>query len=257
MKEVKRIAEGVAANLWYEYCCLKGKLFNESYLSSSTGNILQAIHGGLTAHVISGYQHPSLSNLMKTSGRRPEIDFVVSQYDDSLINKRARSTSKPVKQERNTSLLLTAIETKWAGSSHCTLENIIWDIIRLEMLAALNPNMTAILLLAGHSKLLKTLQTKHGLEGLLPFKAGPQELNLLPKDIVNRNGLKRVFEDNQIQALDIPKKIILTPSVSALLPTNSSKMCVIAWQINAKKNRETFIPSTIPEYTYIKKRKTP
>lgn len=248
MKEIKRLTEGLAASLWYEYCCLKGKLFNESFLTSSTGNILQAIHGGITAQVISGYQHPHLSNLMKSKGRKPELDFVVSKYDDSKIDQRGRSATKPVRQERNTDLLLTAIETKWAGSSHCTIENIIWDVIRLEMLSAQNTNLSAIMLVAGPHKLLNTLRTKNGLDQLLPFKPGPHELNLLPKDTNNLKLLARVFKDKQIRKLSIPKKITITPSISALTPTNSSKMCIIAWQINAKDNRETFLPSNVLEY---------
>jgi len=240
MNEIKRLTQGMSAALLYDFCCMKGNLFGESYLTTSMGEILQSLHGGKSAQVIAGYQHPTLSKLMKGRGRRPELDFVVSTYDDSSANQRARSAKSPVQTSRNASLLLTAIETKWAGSSHCTPENILWDILRLEMLVFENPTINAILLIAGHEKKFKVLEKS--LAEFLKFDTGQFKIEFISSKSKKNPTFKKLFSEKSLVSMDFPEHVQVSAESSLYKQKNSSKMKVIAWSIKNTDVRKTFQP---------------
>ncbi|WP_309707211.1 hypothetical protein [Armatimonas sp.] len=103
---------------------------DEAYLVEKVGDILRACYSPSDYEVQNGYVHPCLSKTGR--GRKPEIDSVV-------INK-------------SSDTIMIAIEAKWAGSSHCTPANILWDIVRLKILVDRNPNCTGVFLIAGHKK---------------------------------------------------------------------------------------------------------
>lgn len=246
MNEIERLTAGISASLSYDYCCMRGNLFGESYLASSIGEILQSLHGGKSAQVISGYQHPILANVMLGSGRRPELDFVVTSYDDSSLTSRARSATLPVKQARNSNLLVSAIETKWAGSSHCTPKNVIWDLLRLEMIAAENPKVNAILLIAGRRE--KMISLRAELENFIPFNSGSHKLDLLPSETKKRKFLRGIFIERSLQTLNFPKSLQIAACVSSLSGVNASGMSVIAWRVKSVQKREKFRPFEIAHY---------
>jgi hypothetical protein len=127
MNLTQRLTEGVGAWLHFEFCCHRSGLFNERYLSAAVGQILTATYGD---RVHAEFQHPILAPLMMHGGRRPSLDFAYCE---------------------NYPKITLAVETKWAGSSHTTVESIIWDLIRLELVAH-HHGAECIFILAGKHK---------------------------------------------------------------------------------------------------------
>jgi hypothetical protein len=91
----------------------------------------------------------------KPDGAKPSIDYVVTTRSPPDIK--------------------LAVESKWAGSSHCTPENVLWDLVRLKLLKDQNPAACCGLLIAGHknateklfSKDLFTFGTQHPLHRIM------------------------------------------------------------------------------------------
>jgi hypothetical protein len=246
LDETERLTEGLAAALLYDYCCFRGYLFSEAYLTNAVGAILQSLHGGISAQVVGGYQHPRLASIQEGRGRRKEIDFVVAEYDDSSDTKRARSKSSPVHKSQDASRIATAVEAKWVGSSHCTLDNVVWDLIRLAMVKEDNPNATVILLLAGEKKELEKFARKAS--EVLKFEAGHFTMDLLPETRKLRKHLADVFKDQRLQTLSFPKRLQLA-SVKATLKGARAKMFgVVGWRVEKIPNTGYFVPEVIPEY---------
>lgn len=136
----RRISEGVGSYLHYSFCCNKAGLFNENFLKFSVGDILSTVLTRIDgARVYSDYKHPAL-NRIKRKGASRRVDFALI---NTYVN---HSDAKNV-----------FIESKWAGSSHCKLETIIYDIYRLALIKKAHPESNCILLIAGHSKDLNTL----------------------------------------------------------------------------------------------------
>ncbi|MCW0403790.1 hypothetical protein NB689_000206 [Xanthomonas sacchari] len=127
---LRRIAEAVSARLCYDYLCFKGPLFDESYLSHSVSDIICSFYDPNTVVIRKNHKHAGLGQHAKPKGRKPEIDYVGMDL------------------KSNEAIL--AIEAKWAGSSHCTAENILWDLVRLKILKNLYPRSSCGLLIAGH-----------------------------------------------------------------------------------------------------------
>jgi hypothetical protein len=248
LDETQRLTEGVAAALLYDYCCFRGYLFSEAYLSNCVGAILQSLHGGVAAQVIGGYQHPRLASIQEGRGRRKEIDFVVAEYDDSSGTARARSKSSPVHKSQDASRIATAVEAKWAGSSHCTLDNVVWDLIRLAMVKEDNPNATAILLLAGEKKELQKFAAKAN--ELLKFEAGHFVMRLLPKSRESRKQLAGVFKDRKLQTLSFPIRLQLACVKSTIEGPRANMFGVVAWRVKAMSETEKFVPELVPAYKF-------
>ncbi|SFP51190.1 hypothetical protein SAMN05216229_10359 [Geopseudomonas sagittaria] len=124
----RRVAEAVSARLHYDYLCFKGRMMDEAYLVQSVADILGAFFDQQTFEIRKNYVHPYLDGGGK--GRKPEIDYAVIHRQSNTIQ--------------------MAIEAKWAGSSHCTPENILWDLMRLKILRDSNPSCIGAFLIAGH-----------------------------------------------------------------------------------------------------------
>ncbi len=250
MNEVQRLTAGTAAFLQYEFCCMRANLFSEAHLTGAIANILQSLHGGLTSQLISGYKHPVLTDLKKKGGRRPEIDYVVAAYDDQYSDQRQRPQHTKTGSTLRVDLFTTAVETKWAGSSHCTISNILWDLLRLEMLTAVNPKVNAYFLIAGHMDKLAQLRTKDGLENLIPFVDGPHALALTPASDKNESILTSFFQAADLQDLDVPHGLTVTPCLNAAMMVQTSKMQAIAWKVQSFQLRSTFKPSNYSQYRH-------
>ncbi|MFV2045167.1 MAG: hypothetical protein ACC700_18275, partial [Anaerolineales bacterium] len=132
MKIARKLAFGLGGWLQFEFACDRSGLFSEKYLTSAVGKLLRAEFG---AEVRSEVNHPILAPLMTGPGRRPQLDFAIQEpYPDISV----------------------AVETKWHGSTSVKLEDIIWDLIRLELLV--NAYGTdAFFILAGKKKKLDAL----------------------------------------------------------------------------------------------------
>lgn len=128
----RRLAEGVGAWLHFEYLCNRSGLFNERYLSWAVGQVLTSLFGD---RVHAEFSHPVLASMTSAVGRPPAIDFVYcgDRYPDIMV----------------------AVETKWAGSSNASIDRIIWDLIRLEMIAS-RFDAQCVFLLAGSDRTWKS-----------------------------------------------------------------------------------------------------
>ncbi|MGI8486928.1 hypothetical protein QWJ20_00095 [Pectobacterium sp. S5] len=136
----RRLSEGVGSYLHYSFCCNKAGLFNEDFLKFSVGDILSTVLTRIDgARVYSNYKHPAL-NQIKKKGASRRVDF-------ALINRHVEKTDA-----KN-----VFIEAKWAGSSHCKLDTIIYDLYRLAFIKKQHPESNCIFLIAGQSKDLNTL----------------------------------------------------------------------------------------------------
>ena len=119
----RKLTVGIGSWLQFEYHCHRSELFSEKYLSVPIGQLLNAYYG---PHVYAEIRHPVLAPLAKGRGRRPEVDFaVLNPFPKFLI----------------------AIESKWA-SEQTTADSILWDLIRLELIAHAS-NAQAFFILAG------------------------------------------------------------------------------------------------------------
>ncbi|MGC2970420.1 hypothetical protein [Paraburkholderia aspalathi] len=240
------MTEGVGAALLYDYCCFRGYLFSEAYLSNCVGAILQSLHGGISAQVIGGYHHPRLASIQEGRGRRKEIDFVVAEYDDGSDTKRARSKLSPMHKSQDASRIATAVEAKWAGSSHCTLNNVVWDLVRLAMVKEDNPNATAILLLAGEKKELEKFAGKA--KEVLKFEAGHFAMELLPESQKSRKRLAAVFNEQKLQKLSFPRRLQLACVKSTIEGQRADMFGVVAWRVETTSEKGNFVPELVTEY---------
>jgi hypothetical protein len=127
---LRRTAEAVAARLNYDYLCYKGPLMDEDYLIHSVSDVLCSFYDPTKVEIKKKYRHPGLSEHAKQLGRKPEVDYIAIQRDSSKVE--------------------LAMEAKWAGSSHCTAENILWDLVRLKLIKETHPEAICGLLIAGH-----------------------------------------------------------------------------------------------------------
>jgi hypothetical protein len=126
MKLSRRLAEGIGSWLRFEFQCGHGHLFEEKYLSYPIGQILSSLFGH---KVHAEYDHPVLAPRMIGRGRRPKLDFVV--LEDHQIK--------------------LALELKWAGTTTLKVSDVIWDLIRLELVAH-QSKAAAIFVLAGQRR---------------------------------------------------------------------------------------------------------
>jgi hypothetical protein len=107
----RTLAQAAGAWLQYEYACGRSMLFNERYLSVPISSALHAIY---KQEVHSEFLHPVLAPEKTGPGRRPEVDFAV------------------IGDSSNPSCVL---ESKWVGGNSLAAEEVVWDLLRLELVA--------------------------------------------------------------------------------------------------------------------------
>jgi len=128
----RKLAEGVAGWLMYEFHSYRGQLFSEKYLTTPIGNILSGVY---KERVKAEVNHPLLNEYKTWQGRPPQIDFGIFKEDKTIE---------------------IALESKWLGNTQVGVGDIIWDMIRLELLAH-HYNVKCFFVLAGQRKRLQTL----------------------------------------------------------------------------------------------------
>jgi hypothetical protein len=107
----RRLSEGVASWILYEYHSFRANLIEEKYLITPINSILSGIY---RSQVISEFTHPILEAHRMGVGRPPQIDFVIKNHQQKIE---------------------IAVESKWYGNSPVKVEDILWDLIRLELLS--------------------------------------------------------------------------------------------------------------------------
>jgi len=131
MDSIRVLAQSVGAWLQYEFACGRSTLFNERYMSVPIAN---ALHSLYKHPVHSEYLHPVLAPAKVGPGRRPEVDFASVQKFPSVS---------------------CVVESKWVGSNGLTASDILWDLLRLELIAH-ETGAPAFFVLAGRRKHLET-----------------------------------------------------------------------------------------------------
>lgn len=147
MSDARRISEAVGSWLHFEFACYRGGLFSESTLKAAVGSVLSSFPievDGARAHA--EVRHVALGNLRR-------LDYALCLRNDNDIVKSVQ----------------VAVESKWAGSSYCTTENIAQDFMRLMLVKRANPSARCIFLLAGSAKNLASALA------LPPFTTGAQK----------------------------------------------------------------------------------
>jgi hypothetical protein len=210
----------------FEFTCNRSGLFNEHYLSAAVGQILSATYGD---RVHGEFDHPILAPLMTGRGRRPALDFV---YCDPYPT------------------IKVAVETKWAGSAHTTAESIIWDLIRLELVAH-HHGAECIFLLAGQrSDLTRLFRTKDffgpahtpGRTPILNTNSNSlSSLSLLPDKHYRIPLLRTVFE--RCQDVPVPHSVVTRRSQPFPIDCPNNQFQVFAWHIKSAVHRNEFVPA--------------
>ena len=136
-----KLTDGILARIEYDFVCNRGSSFGESYLHEVISNIITANIDPSQLVLERGYPHPAIRNGNKRAGRDREIDF--------FLHPRGAGSSTG-----------TCIEVKWAGSAHCTPQNVLIDLCRLSAIAAACPGSQCVFVLAGSGSSMKRLFRK-------------------------------------------------------------------------------------------------
>lgn len=111
----------------YEFACGRSMLFSERYLSVPIANALHSIYKN---EVRAEYLHPAPAPKQSGRGRRPEVDFaVIRDYPN----------------------VECVVESKWVGANGLGAEEVIWDLLRLELIAH-HTGAKAFFILAGRRR---------------------------------------------------------------------------------------------------------
>ncbi len=220
-----RLARGVASWLSFEFHCNRGHLFEENYLTYPIGQILFSEYGNT---VTSEIDHPLLTEHTLGPGKRPKMDFAVMQGEKILVS----------------------VEAKWVGHTSLKVEDIIWDLIRLELMAS-HYNCESLFLLAGRHKKIKSLLESNAF--LAPSDKRPPRPIL--KDGVHRSlGMKLDNPPRQREQIikrlvtkypqiEMPSKISSGKPFIYPVQCNSKDFQVYVWQIVPAKPRRSFLAS--------------
>ena len=189
------LSQATGAWLQYEFACGRSMLFNERYMSVPIASALFSIY---KQEVRSEYLHPILGPAKTGPGRRPEVDFaVIHKYPH----------------------LSAVLESKWVGPNGLSCEEILWDLLRLELIAHA-AKVPAFFLLAGRRKHLQKLFNSKAFLGK-PNKRG--RLRKLLK--VDGEGQARIRIDSPMQDRAIIFQKLLIPhqnlSFSSFVTTSS------------------------------------
>ncbi|WP_156356660.1 hypothetical protein [Pseudomonas sp. NBRC 111142] len=150
MHIARRLSEAVGSWLHMEFCCYRAGLLSESSLKAAVGHVLSSFPILVKGERVHADFAHELLNPNGQLGRKKELDFALVLAGDGLRKRKAQ----------------IAVETKWAGSSHCTPSKIFRDFLRLSEIKRGDPETVCIFLLAGsHRDMCKVLRA-------MPFVAG-------------------------------------------------------------------------------------
>ncbi len=230
MDYAKRLTGGVGAWLNFEAACDRTALFSEKYLAHPIGQILNAASGGRT---LAEFHHPVLAPIKTSKGRRPEVDFVV------------------VDDHRN---VVVAVESKWIGATTPSVDKIVWDIIRLEMLA--NLGVCCLFVLGGKRKKLEALFRHPAFEAkdnrgyrkpLLRHDNNVLHSTPLgPTVEARRLMMRKLFAD--YQQFEFPNVIQSRRTAPFPSDPNASVFQVYTWEISSMPKRTVFRPENSAQY---------
>lgn len=234
----RRLAEGLGSWLQFETNCNRSGLFSERYLAFAVGQLLGAVHG---SGVLGEHEHSVLAGHMKGPGKRPRLDFVA--VDDAKK-------------------VIVAIETKWIGRTKVPVTEMIWDLIRLELMAH-HHGADAFFILAGKRRDLDTLFESDAFRGpktawdrkpvFLHRSNAQWTLPLLPVQPFRIALLREVFESRK--NLPVPAEITIRRSTPFPPICNAQQHQVYVWKVSCANERKEFRPTTSAHYRVTKVRR--
>lgn len=200
-------------------------MFSEQYLSSPVGQILGAVYG---SGVISEFRHPTLADQMQGPGKRPSLDFGVIDGDENLI---------------------LAIESKWIGRTRPQITDIIWDLIRLEMVAHFE-GARAFFLLAGRKRQLDRFFQSDDFRGengvhprrpIMSHRGGARfTLPLRPTQHYRVPILRKMFVKHL--GIRVPERLLTKRFAHAPAQSNTGQFQCYVWEVLPVPNRTDFDP---------------
>lgn len=236
MDAVRTIAQATGAWLQYEFACGRSNLFNERYMSVPISGALSYLY---RHEVRSEFLHPVLAPA-KTGGpgRRPEIDFAVVEAYPKVK---------------------CVLESKWVGKNGLSAESVIWDLLRLELIAH-HEQATAFFVLAGRRKHLESFFRSRAFLGK-PTADGKYR-RLLKLD-ARRNARIRVDSPprdrepiflsllSEYRSISFPSRI--TTSRPSVYPSDSPmfQYQAYAWEVIAPPGTRRFYPSNHSVYGHV------
>lgn len=232
MDYARSLCEGIGGWLQFEYSCNRSGLFSEKYLTHPIGQILSAWSGNRAQ---AEYKHPILAELSEGKGRRPEVDFVVCDPYPKIS---------------------LAVEAKWIGKTRPTIQGIIWDLIRLEILAheqgarcffILGGNYASLNKLFNLKKFLCELENGHRRPVLRHDKNIIHKTSLAPVDGIRIPLLKSLF--SQYQEFQFPHRILTRRTSPFPSQPTAKDPQVYVWEVMPASNRETFKPKNSKHYS--------
>jgi hypothetical protein len=230
MNLARLLARGVGAWLHFEQTSNRSGLFSEKYLALPIGQILS---GQLGTRAVAEYRHPVLAPIMIGQGKRPAVDFVVF------------GKNREIK---------VAVESKWLGPTAPDVKAILWDLVRLEMIAH-TEGADCFFVLGGRKERLDALFLHQKFAGnptwhphpLIEYRSNTRHrVHLLPLASHRNAMLKAMFED--YQDFLFPHDIVTTRSAPFPENCNLSLPQVYVWRISCAENRRTFAPKAINAY---------
>jgi hypothetical protein len=201
-------------------------------MSVPIANALHYLHGG---EVRSEFLHPVLAPTKTGPGRRPEVDFAVVHHYPSVS---------------------CVLESKWVGANGLTAEEVLWDLLRLELIAH-HVGGPAYFLLAGRRRHIEMFFQSKAFLGAITYRGTYRRLLKLDE---RRNARIRV-DTPAGDRIEIFRKLLrpyqgvsfssrITTSICHFYPKDCPMFQhqAYAWRVLAPKDTHRFVPSNHSEY---------
>lgn len=223
MHVARRLSEAIGSWLHMEFCCYRAGLFSESSLKAAVGQVLSSFPILVKGERVHADFPHELLNPGAQSGRKREVDFALVLAGRGLPKRKAQ----------------IAVETKWAGSSHCTPSKIFQDFLRLAEIKRGDPDTVCIFVLAGaHRELSKLLggmpfATSGKLNKGIGSSGNEKRLKPNPTNMVHRNCFSEPIKRLSAAGFTIPESFVCQSHGMHPLqtPGGTVDFQAIAWEV--------------------------
>jgi hypothetical protein len=229
MELARKLSEGVGSWLQYQYSCHNSGLFSERYLAEPIGQILSS---HTRARVIAEHRHPVLAPLAIGPGAKPSVDFVVlDPYPKVKV----------------------AVESKWIGQTKPSVQSIMWDLIRLELIAH-TEGSDCFFVLGGMKRSLDAYFKQIDFTGptsphnpILHTQTNDKfQVNLTPTASHRIEMMRKIF--TKYQSTAFPHRIIARRTDPFPFDCKATQYQIYVWHITSKARREFFYPKNSTHY---------
>lgn len=227
MKNTRRFAEALGSWMHFEACCFRAGLFSESSFKAAIGSVASSLHGDhKAARVHADYPLHAIQRVPDAGkknggGRKRNVDFALI-YDDKRM-----PASEPQ----------VLIEAKWAGSSHCSVSNIVADFVRLSLMKRAHPKAVCLFVLAGHTTNIDVVMSRRPFTGerrdTLPVdgSVSSKKFKFLHRNTEHQKAFSGLISAFHSANLNVP--IGFSTTCSGIYPPSPAKFKAIAWEVLA------------------------